>query len=103
MTDRDTLVEGFMGPLKARHPHEPEFLRAVEDVARNVLTVEKAHSAFASARVLERLTEPDRQIGFRVDWQNDRGEIETNRGWRVQMSNAIGPYKGGLRVRLKTI
>lgn len=97
MTDRDTLVEGFMGPLKARHPHEPEFLRAVEDVARNVLTVEKAHSAYASARVLERLTEPDRQIGFRVDWQNDRGEIETNRGWRVQMSNAIGPYKGGLR------
>ncbi|MEL6619027.1 MAG: NADP-specific glutamate dehydrogenase [Pseudomonadota bacterium] len=97
MASRETLVEDFMDLITARNPGQDEFLQAVQEVARDVLTVEKASSAFAAARVLERLTEPDRMISFRVDWEDDSGALRVNRGWRVQMSNAIGPYKGGIR------
>ena len=86
-----------MAELRARCPQEDVFLQAVKEVAADVLTIEKAHSRYARARVLARLAEPDRVITFRVAWENDRGDIEINRGWRVQTSNAIGPYKGGLR------
>ncbi|SIO25126.1 glutamate dehydrogenase (NADP+) [Rhodovulum sp. ES.010] len=97
MTDRAKLLQSFMGRVAARNAGQDEFLQAVGEVAFDVLTVEKAHAAWARARVLERLTEPDRIIGFRVVWENDDGEVEINSGWRVQTSNAIGPYKGGLR------
>lgn len=97
MADRATLTEDFMLRVAARNTGETEFLQAVEEVAHDVLTVEKAHSAWAQARVLERLTEPDRIIAFRVAWEDDTGAVQINRGWRVQVSNAIGPYKGGLR------
>lgn len=97
MAARDVLLHDFMDRVEARNPGEDAFLQAVEDVASDVLTVEKAHSEFASARVLERLTEPDRIIAFRVVWEDDAGNVQINRGWRVQTSNAIGPYKGGIR------
>ncbi|SFD80531.1 NADP-specific glutamate dehydrogenase [Roseivivax sediminis] len=97
MDRRDALVETFMDAVRARSGGEPEFLQAVEEVARDVLTVEKAHAEFAAARVLEQLTEPDLLAQFRVVWEDDGGATRINRGWRVQMSNAIGPYKGGLR------
>ncbi|MBB5514157.1 glutamate dehydrogenase (NADP+) [Rubricella aquisinus] len=97
MATRSELVETFMTTIRDRNPGEDAFLQAVEEVAEDVLTVEKANSAFAAARVLEQLTEPDRIITFRVVWEDDTGTLQINRGWRVQMSNAIGPYKGGLR------
>lgn len=94
---RESLLDDFMGQVQGRTPGEPEFHQAVSHVARDVITVEKANSIYAHAKVLERLSEPDRVISFRVTWQDDAGEIQINRGWRVQYSNAIGPYKGGLR------
>ena len=97
MTDRHHLVETFMGNVRARNAGQEAFLQAVQEVAQDVLTVEKNNPSFATAKVLERLTEPDRIIGFRVTWADDAGNVQINRGWRVQMSNAIGPYKGGLR------
>ncbi|MGB0497439.1 MAG: NADP-specific glutamate dehydrogenase [Rubricella sp.] len=97
MAQRETLTDRFMEGVAARNPGEDVFLQAVREVAHDVLTVEKAHSGWAKARVLERLTEPDRVLQFRVVWQDDAGEVRINRGWRVQTSNAIGPYKGGLR------
>ena len=97
MPDRKSLVDSFMSTVSARNEGESEFLHAVRDVAEDILTIEKNDSTLASARVLERLTEPDRIVTFRVTWMDDEGTVRINRGWRVQMSNAIGPYKGGLR------
>jgi glutamate dehydrogenase (NADP+) len=98
MTDRAaTLLGNFMGKITSRHQGEGEFLQAVEEVARDVLPIEKASSAFTDARALERLCEADRIISFRITWRDDRGAVQINRGWRVQHSNLLGPYKGGLR------
>ncbi len=98
MTDRaDALLSPFMERVTARHDGEAEFLQAVTEIARDVLTVEKAHSAYTRARVLERLTEADRVISFAITWEDDSGDVQINRGWRVQHSNLLGPYKGGLR------
>lgn len=97
MASREAMVKDFMECVRARNAGQEEFLQAVEEVANDVLTVEKANSAYAAACVLQRLTEPDRLISFRVDWEDDTGTLQVNRGWRVQMSNAIGPYKGGIR------
>lgn len=98
MKDRtETLLSGFMDQITARHAGENEFLQAVEDVARDVLNVEKANSVFTQARVLERLAEADRIISFRVTWRDDAGCVQINRGWRVQQTNLLGPYKGGIR------
>jgi len=89
----DTLID----TLRARSADEGAWLDAVDAVARDVLTVEKANPDFAAARVLERLADPDRVIAFRVTWRDDAGRVRINRGWRVQQSNLLGPYKGGLR------
>ncbi len=94
---RDSLLEDFMHEVELRNPGETEFLQAVRHVARDTITIEKAHADYAQARVLARLAKPDRMVEFRVTWQDDNHEIRVNRGWRVQHSNAIGPYKGGLR------
>ncbi|HOI54111.1 MAG TPA: NADP-specific glutamate dehydrogenase [Phycisphaerae bacterium] len=90
-------LESFMETVVAGSPGEKEFHQAVREVARSVMPVIAANKAYAEARVLERLAVPDRVIAFRVTWVDDRGAIQINRGYRVQMSNAIGPYKGGLR------
>ena len=90
-------LERFMAGLVRRNPGEPEFHQAVREVAESVLPVVEAHPEYRDACILERLTEPDRIITFRVTWQDDAGNVRANRAWRVQFSNAIGPYKGGLR------
>ncbi len=98
MTDRSqALTDAFMADMRDKNPGEDLFLQAVEEVALDVITVEKANSDYTAARILARLTEPDRVIAFRINWEDDAGMVQINRGWRVQHCNAVGPYKGGLR------
>ncbi|GIV61064.1 MAG: hypothetical protein KatS3mg043_2153 [Rhodothermaceae bacterium] len=92
-----TSLDQFMQRVVARNPGEPEFHQAVREVAEKVLPFVEQHPAYARARILERMTEPDRVIMFRVCWEDDRGRVRINRGYRVQFNGAIGPYKGGLR------
>lgn len=90
-------LKTFMGGLKRRNPGEKEFHQAVEEVAESLIPYINEHPKYREAQILERLSEPDRIIIFRVCWEDDRGNIRTNRAWRVQFNNSIGPYKGGLR------
>jgi glutamate dehydrogenase (NADP+) len=90
-------LERFLTGLDRRNPHQPEFQQAVEDVARSVFPAYLEREDWREARILERLTEPDRVVSFRVTWQTDRGEVRADRAWRVQFNHALGPYKGGLR------
>lgn len=92
----DTL-ESFMDSLKSRTPGEHEFHQAVHEVAETVIPFIKENPEYAKHAILDRLTDPDRVIIFRVTWEDDKGDIQNNRGYRIQYSNAIGPYKGGLR------
>src|SRR5262245_11610913 len=86
-----------MAEVKAKNPAEPEFHQAVREVAESVVLVLDRHPEYRNARILERIIEPERVIMFRVPWQDDRGQVQINRGFRVEMNSAIGPYKGGLR------
>lgn len=97
MSQPSTDLESFMRSVEARNGNEPEFLQAVREVAETTLPFVAEHSRYADARVLERLCEPDRAVQFRVTWEDDQSRPQINRGYRVQFSNAIGPYKGGLR------
>ncbi|MEE8580177.1 MAG: NADP-specific glutamate dehydrogenase [Myxococcota bacterium] len=90
-------LEGFMAGLVRRNPGETEFHQAVREVARDIIPFESTHPDYRNAHILERMTEPDRIVIFRVSWEDDRGNVRVNRGTRVQFNNAIGPYKGGLR------
>lgn len=90
-------VERFMEGVIRRNPHEPEFHQAVREFAETVMPFVQDHARYRDERILERMTEPDRAILFRVCWVDDDGRVRTNRGYRVQFNNAIGPYKGGLR------
>ncbi len=90
-------VDAFMAPLRKKHAHETEFLQAVEEVAETVLPYIAKHPQYKKAKILERMTQPERAISFRVPWIDDKGEFQINTGFRVQMNSAIGPYKGGLR------
>ena len=80
-----------------RSPHEPEFHQAVEEVYLNVEKVIEQNPQYKNLNIFERISEPERIITFRVPWMDDQGNINVNRGYRVQMNSAIGPYKGGLR------
>lgn len=80
-----------------RNPNEPEFIQAAEEVILSVLPVLEKHPEFGKLKLLERMLEPERLISFRVTWLDDKGEVQVNRGYRVQMNSAIGPYKGGIR------
>lgn len=91
------LIENFMNGVKARNPGEPEFHQAVREVAESVMPVIESTAAYRHGKILERMVEPERVIIFRVPWIDDRGEVQVNRGFRVEMNSAIGPYKGGLR------
>jgi glutamate dehydrogenase (NADP+) len=91
------FVDRVMETVIARNPGETEFHQAVREVAESVAPVIDKNPQFAKMKVLERIVEPERQIMFRVPWTNDKGEVQVNRGFRVQFSSAIGPYKGGLR------
>jgi glutamate dehydrogenase (NADP+) len=97
MSHNNPSVAAFMAKVEARNPHEPEFLQAVLEVAETVIPFIEEHPKYSVAKVLERIAEPERVIMFRVPWMNDKGEVEVNRGFRIQMNSAIGPYKGGLR------
>ncbi len=90
-------LQKFMDGLIVRNPGEIEFHQAVCEAARTLLPYIDRHPVYREFRILERMTEPDRMVSFRVSWQDDAGSIIVNRGFRVQMNNAIGPYKGGLR------
>ena len=90
-------VERLMDGVIARNPHEPEFHAAVREVLGSLEVVLERHPEYREAKILERLVEPERVIAFRVPWVDDLGEIRINRGYRVEMNSAIGPYKGGLR------
>jgi len=92
-----TAVGEFMEALVAKNPGEPEFHQAVREVVESVIPVVESEPAYQEARILERLVEPERVIMFRVPWVDDRGQVRVNRGFRVEMNSAVGPYKGGLR------
>ncbi|MCD6174445.1 MAG: NADP-specific glutamate dehydrogenase [Planctomycetes bacterium] len=91
------FVESIMEQVVARNPVEKEFHQAVQEVAESVQEVIEKNPHYAKAKILERLVEPERQIMFRVPWVDDKGTVRVNRGFRVEFSSAIGPYKGGLR------
>ncbi len=90
-------VEKLIAGVKAKNPSEPEFHQAVEEIVESLDVVLQRHPEYRSARILERMVEPERIIIFRVPWMDDQGEIHINRGFRIEMNSAIGPYKGGLR------
>jgi glutamate dehydrogenase (NADP+) len=96
-TTTHTEVRKFMRGLKKRNAGEPEFHQAVEEVVETLMPHVLENTAYRDAQILERLSEPDRIIIFRVTWEDDAGNVRVNRGWRVQFNNSIGPYKGGLR------
>ncbi|MFI5172090.1 MAG: NADP-specific glutamate dehydrogenase [Chitinophagales bacterium] len=93
----DKNVKAFMAAVESRNPGEKEFLQAVHEVAEAVIPFIEQNPKYKTAKILERMTEPERIMTFRVPWVDDSGEIQINRGYRIQMSSAIGPYKGGLR------
>ena len=101
MDNRDSAahqeVDQFVQGLVKRNPGEPEFHQAVQEVVETVMPFVLDHHQYRDAQILERMTEPDRIVIFRVTWEDDAGHIRANRAWRVQFNNAIGPYKGGLR------
>ncbi len=90
-------LQEFMGGLARRNPGEPEFLQAVQEVLETVIDMVNENPVYIRNRILERITEPDRVISFKVEWEDDAGNIQVNRGYRIQFNNALGPYKGGLR------
>ena len=95
--DLPAAVRPVFDTVAHRNPHEPEFLQAVHEVLGTIVPVLEQHPAFGEAAILERLVEPERQIMFRVPWTDDAGNLHVNRGYRIQFSSVLGPYKGGLR------
>lgn len=96
-TSYQKQVEAFMANVRKRSANEPEFLQAVHEVVESVLPFVEANPRYKTARILDRVVEPERVLMFRVPWIDDKGEFQINRGYRIQMNSAIGPYKGGLR------
>ncbi len=90
-------VRNLITQVKAKNPAEPEFHQAVQEVVESLEPVLQRHPEYRAAKILERMVEPERVVMFRVPWVDDQGEIHINRGFRIQMNSAIGPYKGGLR------
>ncbi len=97
MNNADASVEAFMKKIIAKNPGEIEFHQAVFEVAESVIPYIESHPEYKNTKILERIAEPERVIMFRVPWLDDKGEFQINRGFRIQMNSAIGPYKGGLR------
>ena len=90
-------VKAILADVKAKNPSEPEFHQAIEEVTESLDLVLERHPEYRYAKILERMVEPERVIMFRVPWMDDQGDIHINRGFRIEMNSAIGPYKGGLR------
>ncbi|SDL65645.1 NADP-specific glutamate dehydrogenase [Kriegella aquimaris] len=93
----EAKVKAFMDEVKTRNGHEPEFIQAVQEVAETVIPYIAKNKIYSGKNILLRMVEPERLISFRVAWVDDDGQIHVNRGYRIQMNSAIGPYKGGLR------
>ncbi len=96
-TNYHSEIEAFMNRVSLKNAHEPEFLQAVQEVAEAVIPFVENNPKYKSARILDRIVEPERTIMFRVPWLDDNGKVQVNRGYRVEFNSAIGPYKGGLR------
>ncbi len=96
-TSATAYVDQVFETVKKRNVGEPEFLQAVTEVFRSITPVLDRHPEYVESRLLERLVEPERVVMFRVPWQDDQGQVQVNRGFRIQFSSAIGPYKGGIR------
>jgi glutamate dehydrogenase (NADP+) len=92
-----TKIDEFMEQVVLQNPNQPEFHQAVREVVESVMPVVESTPAYRKAKILERIVEPERVLLFRVPWVDDRGEVQINRGYRIEMNSAIGPYKGGLR------
>ncbi|MDP6532716.1 MAG: NADP-specific glutamate dehydrogenase [Candidatus Marinimicrobia bacterium] len=90
-------MQNFLDSVENRNPDQPEFLQAVTEVVESLWDFIKDHPHYMHAKVLDRIVEPERVVMFRVPWRNDKGDVEINRGFRVEFNSAIGPYKGGLR------
>ena len=90
-------VQKILADLQKKHPGEPQFLQAVTEVLESVKDVYNENPKFEKNRIMERIIEPDRVFMFKVPWEDDKGEIHVNIGYRVQFNGAIGPYKGGIR------
>ena len=90
-------VDEFTSHVKARNPNEPEFHQAVEEVVESIWPVVEQNPRYRAANILGRMVEPERVILFRVPWVDDQGQVQVNKGYRIEMNSAIGPYKGGLR------
>ena len=90
-------LDEFVAGVAKRNPGQPEFLQAVKEVAADVLPFIDQNPYYNDLQLLERISEPERMVSFRVTWQDDEGHIRVNRGYRVQHNNSIGPFKGGLR------
>jgi glutamate dehydrogenase (NADP+) len=96
-TTAKEYVQQVMAGIKAKNPAEPEFHQASQEVFDSLIPMLERHPEYRAAKLLERIAEPERVLMFRVPWQDDRGEVQVNRGFRIEMNSAIGPYKGGLR------
>ncbi len=97
MEQMEAKINAFMDEIKVRNGHEPEFIQAVQEVAETVIPYIAKNEIYNGKNILLRMVEPERLLSFRVAWVDDEGEIHVNRGYRIQMNSAIGPYKGGLR------
>ena len=97
MANLEVAVNDFMAKIIAKNPGECEFHQAVKEVAESLMPFIEENPKYKAAKILERMAEPERVIIFRVPWIDDKGEVQINRGFRIQMNSAIGPYKGGLR------
>ena len=98
MSNATSYIQSILDIVKSRNPGEPEFMQAVSEVLESLLPVIEQTPKYREYKVLERFVEPERVIMFRVPWIDDKGQIQVNRGFRIQMSSAIGPYKGGIRL-----
>lgn len=99
MADQNGALNDFVVGLEARNPGQPQYVQAVREVLGDVMPIATVTAAYSDAEILRRIVEPDRVIAFRVVWEDDDGHVRVERGWRIQHSSAIGPYKGGLRFR----
>ena len=89
------IVQQFLAEVEQRNQHQPEFMQAVTEVAETVIPYIVQHDIYYGQNILMRIVEPERVVSFRVAWIDDKEEIQVNRGYRIEMNSAIGPYKGG--------
>ena len=93
-----SYTQRVIDSLKAKYPYQPEFLQAAEEILNTLQPVVDKEPKYEKYKILERMTEPERTISFRIEWVDDKGEVQVNKGYRVQFNSAIGPYKGGIRL-----